>query len=306
MHARNINSTIAPTKTGGSDHITASIQPSATYIHRTTATSLATMAITIVPATVDDAPELTRVGMLGFQDDLLNRTILPLHEATPAQLSEHLQWRVARARDRMTGPGKFYVKAVDSETGAIVGSCGIQSPEVVAKNARDGIEVSGSEVADGDEKPKKLELPSIVKVELQERLDGVMKEAQREILGQREDVWSRFSSVIVFFAHEVRETKIHLIEIPTMVVHPDYQRRGIAKRLLLAVCAHADKAGQDVYLEASPAGKKLYLSNGFEEKRADDLGKLVGAEEYFPLTYMLRPFRPEYAVAGTEANGHAG
>ena len=93
-------------------------------------------------------------------------------------------------------------------------------------------------------------------------------------------------------------------EIPTMVVHPDYQRRGIAKKLLLAACAHADKVGQDVYLEASPAGRKLYTSNGFEECGVDDLGKIVGAE-YFPLTYMLRKFRPECAVAGAEANGHA-
>jgi len=91
-----------------------------------------------------------------------------------------------------------------------------------------------------------------------------------------------------------------------MVVHPDHQRRGIAKQLLLAVCAHADRAGQDVYLEASPAGRKLYLSNGFEKLGEDDLGKLIGADEYFPLTYMVRKFRPEYAVAGAEANGHAG
>jgi len=148
------------------------------------------MAITILPATLDDAPELTAMGILGFQDDLLNRAILPLHEATPAQLSEHLQWRTARLRDRMTGPGKYYVKAVDSETGAIVGNCGIQAPEVVVEQAREGTEVSGSEVADGEEKPKKLELPSILKVEMQDRLEGVMKVAQKEILGGREDVWS--------------------------------------------------------------------------------------------------------------------
>lgn len=99
-----------------------------------------------------------------------------------------------------------------------------------------------------------------------------------------------------------------------MAVHPDWQRRGIAKRLLLTVCAHADKAGQDVYLESAPPARKLYAANGFEVLKVDDFAEMFDAPdgEDFPLTYMLRRFRPEYAVNGTtdgaeaEANGKLG
>lgn len=162
------------------------------------------MPFAILPATVDDVPEMVPVGLLGFQNDLLNRAILPLHEATPEQLEEHLTWRMARQRDRMTGEGRYFVKAVDEETGAIVGVCGIFSPEVVRQNAKEGTEASGAEVVsvpDGEakQKPKKLEMPSILKVELQERLEGVMKTAQGEILGEREDVWSEFLRSLFFF-----------------------------------------------------------------------------------------------------------
>ena len=49
-----------------------------------------------------------------------------------------------------------------------------------------------------------------------------------------------------------------------MLVHPDYQGRGIAKRLLQRGLEEVDKVGQDVYLEGTEAGQSLYLTNGFE------------------------------------------
>lgn len=50
-----------------------------------------------------------------------------------------------------------------------------------------------------------------------------------------------------------------------MIVHPEYQGRGIGRRLLDEICNLADKAAQDIYLEASPVGTKLYLNAGFEK-----------------------------------------
>lgn len=49
-----------------------------------------------------------------------------------------------------------------------------------------------------------------------------------------------------------------------MAVDPECQGRGIGKMLLEADCKLADQAGQDVYLESTVAGKKLYQSYGFE------------------------------------------
>jgi ribosomal protein S18 acetylase RimI-like enzyme len=68
-----------------------------------------------------------------------------------------------------------------------------------------------------------------------------------------------------------------------MIVHPDYQGRGIGTRLLAEICCLADKAGQDVYLDASPAGTKLYLNAGFEK-----VGEIDIQDGRYVLACMLR------------------
>lgn len=67
-----------------------------------------------------------------------------------------------------------------------------------------------------------------------------------------------------------------------MVVHPEYQGRGIGSKLLVEICALASKAGQRVYLESSPAGTKLYLNAGFEE-----IGKIEFLDGQYVLICML-------------------
>jgi GNAT superfamily N-acetyltransferase len=71
--------------------------------------------------------------------------------------------------------------------------------------------------------------------------------------------------------------------MPAMIVHPDYQRRGIGTKLLAEVCSLADKVGQDIYLESSPRGTKLYLNAGFD--RIGDIEMLDGA---YVIACMLR------------------
>ena len=56
-----------------------------------------------------------------------------------------------------------------------------------------------------------------------------------------------------------------------MVVHPDYQGQGIAGRLLERGLEEADQAQQDVYLEGTAAGRRLYLRHGFEDLEDIDL-----------------------------------
>ena len=50
-----------------------------------------------------------------------------------------------------------------------------------------------------------------------------------------------------------------------MIVHPDYQSRGIATSLLERGLEEVDRAGQDVYLIATPTGRSLYHRCGFED-----------------------------------------
>jgi len=73
------------------------------------------------------------------------------------------------------------------------------------------------------------------------------------------------------------------IDIPAMIVHPDHQRRGIGSKLLAEVCRLADKDCQDVYLESSPSGAKLYLNAGFER-----IGEIDLLEGRYVVACMLR------------------
>jgi len=68
-----------------------------------------------------------------------------------------------------------------------------------------------------------------------------------------------------------------------MIVHPDYQGRGIGSKLLAEICRLADEVGQDVYLESSPAGTKLYLNAGFVR-----VGDIDLQEGRYVLACMLR------------------
>jgi ribosomal protein S18 acetylase RimI-like enzyme len=68
-----------------------------------------------------------------------------------------------------------------------------------------------------------------------------------------------------------------------MAVHPDFQGRGIGGELLDRICSLADDSSQDVYLEATPAGLKLYQKAGFES-----LGEITLFDGEYSLTCMLR------------------
>jgi ribosomal protein S18 acetylase RimI-like enzyme len=49
-----------------------------------------------------------------------------------------------------------------------------------------------------------------------------------------------------------------------MCVHPEFQRQGVGRALMLWACEKLDKLNLDAYLEASPAGEGLYRQFGFD------------------------------------------
>lgn len=68
-----------------------------------------------------------------------------------------------------------------------------------------------------------------------------------------------------------------------MAVHPDFQGQGIGSKLLAEVCILADRWSQDIYLEATPAGLKLYQNTGFES-----VGEITLFDGEYCLTCMMR------------------
>lgn len=55
-----------------------------------------------------------------------------------------------------------------------------------------------------------------------------------------------------------------VVDIQSMAVHPDFQRRGIAKALVDRALAEVDKAGHECYLESTMVGQALYRRCGFQ------------------------------------------
>ncbi|KAM0715687.1 hypothetical protein Q7P37_009186 [Cladosporium fusiforme] len=204
------------------------------------------MPITLSPATTADAPTLALIGSLAYANDALFNIFRPQEtDSSPTQQkSSYLAWRTSRSRNRMTGEGKHWFKATDSQTGNIVGFTGIWSPEVYATDEK------------SDEVP-----PAFVNEELLREGERAKALGKERFLGGRRDVWS-------------------------MVVHPYHQGHGTGTLLLNEACLIADRAGQDVYLEATPAGRKLYLNAGFEV-----LGTAEVLEGTYVLTFMLRRAR---------------
>ena len=57
------------------------------------------------------------------------------------------------------------------------------------------------------------------------------------------------------------------LDLEILGVHPSYQGRGLASKLLKWGLWRADEDGIEVYLSSSPGGKPLYDKNGFEQTK---------------------------------------
>ena len=90
----------------------------------------------------------------------------------------------------------------------------------------------------------------------------------------------------------------------TLVVDPEWQRRGIGKRLLEDALSIVDENGWEAFIDASPAGLGLYSKLGWEEvgRHVVDLGDYGGEKGKMETTVSLIR-KPKSAVK--EAMGDA-
>lgn len=207
------------------------------------------MAIAIHPASEADAAEFTPVGMAAFKDDPLHSSLDGPEELTAAQTAEHIEWRTARVKERMAGENVHYFKAVDEATGAIVGYSGWFGPTHTKGLTNDEDLLTG--------------LPTYMDRGVMEQIDRSIAQAKQELMSDRSDYWCKCTP----FTCLARVFPDGQADLKSMAVHPDYQRRGIAQRLVQAGVDLADRDGADAYLESSVAGRRLYERCGFETNK---------------------------------------
>jgi hypothetical protein len=130
----------------------------------------------IVPIGETDASVLTRVGYKAFADDLLNKRLYNLEDATPAQIEADLQWRISRNEKRMHGAGSHWFKAIEPATGKAVGYCGILAPE---KGKPKGLDVDDTKT------------PETMNHELLAVIGAKGKELREKHVGKRDDYWCK-------------------------------------------------------------------------------------------------------------------
>ena len=136
-----------------------------------------TMSIIIQPATVQDAPAMHDVGFAAFKNDVHMNAMFRYNTASPEQLEEYRKWRTASTIARMSGPGKYWLKAVDSTSGAIAGFVGVCGPE---------FHVAGPEAKEGVEPP-----PEYINHQLQQDFIPTLQKAMEETMGERKDYWCK-------------------------------------------------------------------------------------------------------------------
>ncbi|KAK5172677.1 uncharacterized protein LTR77_002797 [Saxophila tyrrhenica] len=182
------------------------------------------MPITIEPCKYDDAETMIITGEAAFAEDALNNAIFDPKQGTPEEAFEYRNWRITITKQRLSGEGKYYFKAMDDSNGRLVGYIGLVDPKV---------DIHAQ---------SKAPHPDFVNMEFFERVHERIEEAKRKWVGGREDVWY----------------------VASMCVHPDYQGQGIAKRLMQRGLEEVDKVREEVMLEGTAAALKLYRSCGFE------------------------------------------
>lgn len=139
----------------------------------------------IVPIGEKDASVLTRIGYKAFADDLLNRTLYNLVDATPAQVEADLQWRIGRNEKRMHTSGSYWFKAIEPATGKAVGYSGILAPE---KGKPKGLDTDDTK------------LPDTMNQELWAVVGAKGKELREQHVGKRDDYWCK-SGLFCFQPH---------------------------------------------------------------------------------------------------------
>ncbi|KAK0654784.1 acyl-CoA N-acyltransferase [Cercophora newfieldiana] len=184
-------------------------------------------------ATSSDVPAMGLIGTRAFRDTL-STVIFPASLRTSANEDAETTWRTARTLRRMNeGKDTFVVVDTDSNTGeeTVVGFTQWERPGMAATKGQEGQH-------DEDKITEGMDREALAK------MMGLMEEDAKKHLGP--------------------EGHANMWYLIILGVDPNHQRRGIGKRLVRWGLEQAAAEGQQVFLIATPEGRPLYESLGFQ------------------------------------------
>ncbi|KXS94697.1 hypothetical protein AC578_10374 [Pseudocercospora eumusae] len=216
-----------------------------------------------------DGEELVAIATAAFANDAMHKAGLP-PDMTDAQLKSFQEWRVRIGRLRAPVPNCHQFKAVDADSGKIVGLSGESCLDLSwnGPTAQDQLDTTTDRYPGA---------PDFFDKKHYDDLNALVTEYRKKVMGDRKDYWS----------------------LASMAVHPEHQGRGIASRLVADGLKLVDADGAECYLEATPSGRKVYEKAGFVVKAEIPLPQLDGK---YSLVVMVRPAKSASASNGSIAH----
>ncbi|KAK8037709.1 hypothetical protein PG991_001055 [Apiospora marii] len=177
-----------------------------------------------------DFPALLRCLLAAYESppQPLTEVIVPMRGLTPAAAELSLAEGASRlARWHASDPTSHWQKVVDVETGRVAGGA--------TWHIYDADPFAEPDVVEAVWYPD----------------DGSRRFAEKALESM---AWPR--------SQVARKPHLYLFNV---FAHPDYRRRGIGQQIMDWGMRKADELGLEIFLDATPPGRPLYLANGFIE-----------------------------------------
>lgn len=216
-------------------------------------------ALRLEMATLDDVLALTELWFAAFKDDAGIRRLWP---DTPGVRK---WWDDANRSDILNKPFQRYVKVIDP------GSADAGGRARIAAYAK--WDLSMPEGRGRRYPPWHGDMPGqLCDVFMQREEDE-----RRRVMGDQKHYCesSEPSALSSDYVLLLGASANPLLDLDTLVTHPDYQWRGAGSMLLEWGCSVADENGVGAYVDASKAGAPLYQRFGFVDESEPDAGEVA-------------------------------